>query len=272
MSNYIDTPLMDGVIINGTKCHLISVGGSHESILYGAGCRFYGFDDPRQGCSGRLYPREFFLNEQRTEIKGVNLYNSEGNYCCSYEGNNYDELYSGNCEDKHAKEALKYDDLHIKEGSKVKVIRPTLSSFNKRNIYDTKDIDWRFPKGVQLESQDSEYYKQYSNVKNPIDGTTMKCTAIYTNNPDDGIHKTREVQYVEFKDNKNRVFHYEHGSQLSIEQQIESDREKIDKRMESERRSVERKKFADMIERGNTKKTENEQSVSNNKTNNNDRV
>lgn len=272
MPNYIDTHLTEG-IINDTECHLISVSSSHESILYGAGCHFYGFDDPRPGFSGRLYPREFFLNEQRTEIKGVNLYCSDGKYCCSYLGNNYDELCAGNREDKHAKEMLKYKDLYIKEGSKVEVIRPTLFSFNKKIIYDTKKIDWRFRNGVQLENQDSEYYKQYSDVKSPINGTAMRCIAVYTNNPDDGVHKTRKVQYVEFKDdNADRVFHYESDPKLNVDQQIDSDREKIDIRIESERRSAERKKFADMIERDNIQKTENEPSVLNNKTNNNDRI
>lgn len=204
----------------------LGAGQSHEDILAGAGCGFYNFEDPRPGCSGKVYPERYYIDTRENKIKGVDCRDREGNFACSYCGEDYDELLKQNHEDIKQKQKEKYDKVNLRQGAKRERLPYKIG--DRAVMYDDRELKRAFSlelKDVELKSQNNhpELYDKYNGLTNPISGNAMTCTAIYTNKTDNR-HPTEEVQYVELRDAKlGETYHYIAERNKSIDQQVVED-------------------------------------------------
>lgn len=201
-------------------------GQSHDDILAGAGCGFYNFEDPRPGRSGRVYPDRYYLDTRENRIKGIDFRDREGNFACSYCGEDYDELLKQNHEDIKQKQKEKYEKVNLRQGAKRERLPARIGdrgiTYDDRELKRSLSLDL---KDVELKSQNSnpELYDKYNGLINPISGNAMTCTAIYTNKVD-CRNSTEEVQYVELRDMKSGdTYHYIADRNKSVDQQIVED-------------------------------------------------
>lgn len=82
----------------GTKCVGYGSGASHEGIYMGAGGGYDDFKDPRPNQEGKIRMDRFFVNEKNNEIVGMN-FTKNGEFCCSYKGDSYNDILDKNRED-----------------------------------------------------------------------------------------------------------------------------------------------------------------------------
>lgn len=103
ISNYSTCVLNDReVSIDvGSECYGVGTGQSHERIIQSAGGEigFDGFYDPRPGFNGKIYADRMFINNKENVIQGINFSTERGEFCCSYEGIDYEDIKDSNKQD-----------------------------------------------------------------------------------------------------------------------------------------------------------------------------
>ncbi len=101
---YYSSPLFDTNEYVG-----FSAGESHRNIIEAAGGEigYDGFKDPRPDSTGKIVANEFFINQTTGDINGINFY-KDGEFVCSYEGLNYEDIKDSNKKDCENKESEEY--------------------------------------------------------------------------------------------------------------------------------------------------------------------
>lgn len=226
---YSDKGICSGDDIYGEKCYGYNTYESHSNIVAGAGGRSYSFDDPRPGKDGeRLYPKRYFINNEQTKIKGVNLYDRQGNFACSYIGESFDDLVNQNREDIKFNHSMQCRETNLQYGTKRDAIYPRIGDRDLKIRYDTKKMETALPykvKDVELKTREDnpELYDKYDGINNPNNGHQMSCTAVYTNKINERC-PTEEVQYVELRDKKTgESYHYISSYDKNVDEQIAED-------------------------------------------------
>lgn len=226
---YSDKGICSGDDIYGEKCYGYNTYESHSNIVAGAGGRSYSFDDPRPGKDGeRLYPKRYFINNEQTKIKGVNLYDRQGNFACSYIGESFDDLVNQNREDIKFNHSMQCRETNLQYGTKRDAIYPRIGDRDLKVRYDTKKMETALPykvKDVELKTREDnpELYDKYDGINNPNNGHQMSCTAVYTNKINERC-PTEEVQYVELRDKKTgESYHYISSYDKNVDEQIAED-------------------------------------------------
>lgn len=87
----------------GTKCVGYGAGASHDGIYSGAGGGYYDIKDPRPNQDGNIRVDRFFVNEKNNKIVGIN-FTQNGEFCCSYKGDSYDDIRDKNQKDYSEKQ------------------------------------------------------------------------------------------------------------------------------------------------------------------------
>lgn len=107
-TQYSKYPLTDSEMTReaGATCIGYGTGASHERIILGAGGEigYDGFRDPRPGHNGPIYADRVFINQKTNEIQGINFNDSQGKFCCSYVGYDYQEIKEYNRSDCERKQ------------------------------------------------------------------------------------------------------------------------------------------------------------------------
>lgn len=229
---YSNKELSAQELIAGEHCDMLHTGDSHYDILRAAGGDNYKFNDPRPGKEGQyVYPQNYFVNRNRTKVKGINFKDSSGKFACSYEGKNYDELRDKNHADYEEARQNQFKNTNIKYGTQRERIPASVYDRDFTPKYDTSKLENKLPlgvKGVELKSQKEypELYDKYQGINNPVTGNQMKCEAVYTNKISPTCQK-ESVQYVEFSDdNTKERYHYINKYDKSIDKQIGEDLER----------------------------------------------
>lgn len=226
---YSNIELRSGDRLLGEKCYGYNTYDSHSDIVAGAGCTYYSFDDPRPGKDGeKISPKRYFINDKLTEIKGINFYDKQGNFACSYVGENYDDLVHKNREDIKLNHIEQCRKTNLQYGTKRDAIYPRIGDRDFKIRYDTKKMEAALPykvKGVELKTREDnpELYDKYDGINNPNNGHQLSCTAVYTNKVNERC-PTEEVQYVEFRDKKTgESYHYISSYDKNVDEQIAED-------------------------------------------------
>ena len=108
MPYYSQSPLTDAQMSRETNSTVVGygTGASHERRIQGAGGEigYDGFRDPRPGHEDSpIVADRVFIDEKTNEVKGANFRDRNGNYCCSYVGQNYADMKDSNRRDMDSK-------------------------------------------------------------------------------------------------------------------------------------------------------------------------
>ena len=123
--NYRNTRIGSNEYPNFQRYPEYSNVSSHEDFIFGAGGNTIDrFEDPRPNQTGYIRPSSYVVDTQENKIVGVN-FQKNGQFCCSYEGADYDDIKAQIWEDQEQKQKLeqaqatdkKYDEygVEIKE-------------------------------------------------------------------------------------------------------------------------------------------------------------
>ena len=252
---YSDKEIKNEDYLYGEKCYGYNKYDSHSDIVAGAGCTYYPFDDPRPGKDGeRIYPKRYFINERKDNIKGINFYDKQGNFACSYVGESYDDLVDQNCEDIKFNHSMQCRDTNLQYGTKREAIYPRIGDRDHRIQYDTKKIESALPykvDNIELKEREEypELYDKYDGISNPSNGHQMGCVAVYTNKINERCN-TEEVQYVELKDKETgENYHYISSYEKNVDEQIAEDSKVKIQKQEPEQTIVNEQKIDQGVKR-----------------------
>ena len=228
--SYFDTQLGSGDILQGEKCFGYNACESHERIVYNAtGCELKDFYDPRPGKDGkRIYPDRYFISVDGKRVKGINFCDGQGNFVCSYVGDDYGDLVNENQKDVQESRQAQCRDANLHYGTKRTKISPRIGDRVYQRTYSTTELEKSLPyddKSVKLNTREEApaLYEKYDGLIHPINGHRMTCTAVYTSQTNDGGTEGK-IQYVEFLDEKNgESYYYIRSIGQGVDEQIAED-------------------------------------------------
>ncbi len=195
---------------------------SHYDIIARAGGKpDYRFHDPRPGHKGTIKADRVWIDDKENTIKGITFKDKNGDFCCSYKGNSYQEIWEQNNNDYRYKQSKELRE----EGLNIQVEKNSGSPY-KDDINKSSEL---LKQGMHKADKQrySQLYDEYNRkgVKNPYsDNNEMECEAIYM----DEKNQVQHVRYVDRKENER--YSYAGRYTKSVDEQIDADKAIINNR------------------------------------------
>lgn len=232
MSNYLTYMLDCDNIKSNIPCKEIDDSALFENIRTSASVDdSFAFFDPRQGkTDNRIYPKQYYIvgsNVQNFTVKGINFYDKNLIFVCSYCGENFSDIVRQNLEDLNEFHKQDYTSTNVEDI--VKKRNKTVRGGDRNAIWNIGEIkgnkrlidNERF---IEMSRDDYPFiFDKYDNHISPISGNLLYCIAVYTT--ENALNNnSKEAKYVEYLDNETREkFYYLSKDEKSIDEQISED-------------------------------------------------
>lgn len=203
----------------GCSSYNNSADSHFEFVERGHGKPDWRFYDPRPGHSGYIKADRVWVDDTKQTVKAISFNDRNGEFCCAYTGDSYQDIWSQNRVDYWNKQRSEM----FNNGLKMSPVKQDdmLKHIVDRESYDLIKNDWHRVK----KENNTELYDEYSrkDVRNPYHpNNTMECEDIF-------VDKDNQVRYVRYVDRKeNERYSYRHDTwelSTTLNDKIKSDKE-----------------------------------------------